>query len=52
MLVPTIVRIITFSHYLVHTQPFFIYLFVLPLDKLILNRIGIIIYKICNGPLP
>ena len=46
------VRIITFSHYLAHTQPLFIDLFVLPLDKLILNRIGIIMYKICNGLLP
>ena len=47
-----IVRIITFSHYLAHTQPLFIDLFLLPLDKLILNRIGIIMYKICNGLLP
>ena len=48
-----IVRIITFSHYLAHTQPpLFIHLFVLPRDKLILNRIDIIIYKICNGLLP
>ena len=45
-------RIITFSHYLAHTQPLFIDLFLLPLDKLILNRIGIIMYKICNGLLP
>ena len=43
---------ITFSHYLAHTQPLFIDLFLLPLDKLILNRIGIIMYKICNGLLP
>ena len=47
-----IVRILTFSHYLAHTQPFFIDLFLLPLDKLILNRIGIIMYKICNCLLP
>ena len=47
-----IVRIITFSHYLAYTQPLFIDLFLLPLDKLILNRIGIIMYKICNGLLP
>ena len=43
-----IVIIITFSHYLAHTQSLFIDLFSLPLDKLILNRIGIIMYKICN----
>ena len=40
------------SHYLAHTQPLFIDLFLLPLDKLTLNRIGIIMYKICNGLLP
>ena len=45
-------RIITFSHYLAHTQPLFIDLFLFPHDKLILNRIGIIMYKICNGLLP
>ena len=45
-------RIITFSHYLAHTQPLFIDLFLLPLDKLILNRNGIIMYEICNGLLP
>ena len=46
------VIIITFSHYLAHTQPLFIDLSLLPLDKLILNRFGIIMYKICNGLLP
>ena len=46
------VRIITFSHYLAHIQPLFIDLFLLSLDKLILNRIGIIMYMICNGLLP
>ena len=47
-----VVRIITFSHYLAHTQPICIDLSILPLDKLILNRIGIIMYKISNGLLP
>ena len=46
------VRIITFSHYLAHTQPLSIYLFLLPLDKLILNHIGIIMYKLSHGLLP
>ena len=46
------VIIITFSHYLAHTQPLFIDLFLLPPDKLIFNRIGIIMYKICKGLLP
>ena len=45
-------RIITFSHYLAHTQPLFIDLFLLPLDKFLLNRIGTIMYKICNDLLP
>ena len=45
-------QIITVSHYLAHTQPLFIDLFLLPLDILILNHIGIILYKICNGLLP
>ena len=38
------VRVITFSHYLAHTQPLFIHLSIMCLDKLILNRIGIIMY--------
>ena len=46
------VRIITLSHYLAHTQPLFIDLFLLPLDKFILHRIGIIMYEVCNGLLP
>ena len=36
------VRIITFSHYLAHTQPLFLSLSILPLDKLFLNQIGIV----------
>ena len=48
----TIAGLLTFSRYLAHTQPFFIDLFLLPLAKLILNRIGIIMYKKCNGLLP
>ena len=51
-LVHQFVRIITFSHYLALTQPLFNYLFLLPLDRLILNRIRIIMYTICNGLLP
>ena len=47
-----VVRIITISHYLAHTQPLFQSLFILPVDKLILNQIGIFIYKYCNGLLP
>ena len=47
-----VVRIITFAHYLAHTQPLFQSLSILPVDKLILNQIGIIMYKHCNGLLP
>ena len=47
-----VVRIITFSHYLAHTQPLFQSLSILPVDKLILNQIGIVMYKYCNGLLP
>ena len=46
------VRIITFSHYLAHTQPLFQSSSILPVDKLILNQIGIVMYKYCNGLLP
>ena len=45
-------RIIIYSIYLTHTQPLFIDLFLLLLVKLILNRMCIIIYKLCNGLLP
>ena len=43
------VRIITFSHYLAHTDPLFLSLSILPLDKLFLYKIVIIMYKYCNG---
>ena len=42
----------TFSHYLAHTETLFINLEILPLDKLILNRIAIIMYKYTNDMLP
>ena len=47
-----IIRIITFSTYLAHTQPLFHNLSILPLDKLILDRIGILMFKYSNGLLP
>ena len=47
-----IVRIITFSQFLAHTEPIFINLSILPLHKLILNRIGIAMYKFANNLLP
>ena len=47
-----IIRIITFSEYLAHTAPIFIDLQILPLDKLFLDRVGIMMYKYNNGLLP
>ena len=47
-----IARIITFSQFLAHTEPIFIDLSILPLHKLILNRIGIAMYKFANNLLP
>jgi len=47
-----IVRLITFSPYLAHTEPIFHNLLILPLDKLIFHRIGILMYKLSNGMLP
>ena len=41
-----IVRIITFSDKMAHTDPIFKDLHVLPIDKLIHNRIGVFMYKI------
>ena len=47
-----IVRLITFSSYLAHTQPIFTDLLILPLDKLIFHRIGIMMFKYSKGVLP
>ena len=44
-----VVRIITFSNYLAHTQALFQSLSILPVDTLFLNQIGIVMYKYCNG---
>ena len=44
-----VARIITFSHYLVHTHPLFLSLSIILLDKLFLNQIGIVMYKYYNG---
>ena len=41
-----IVRIITFSDKMAHTDPIFKDLHVLPIDKLIHNRLGVFMYKI------
>ena len=42
----------TFSSYLAHTETLFINPEILPLDKLILNRIAIMMYKYTNDMLP
>ena len=47
-----IIRIITFSHYISHTQPLFQYLSILPLEKLVLYRIALIMYKMSNSLIP
>ena len=44
-----IVRIITFSTYCAHTDPLFKDLNILNIDKLVVHRIGIAMYKINNG---
>ena len=47
-----IVRIMTFSSYYAHTAPIFKDLKILTIDKLIVHRIGITMYKYSNGLLP
>ena len=47
-----IVRIMTFSSYYAHTAPIFKDLTILTIDKLIVHRIGITMYKYSNGLLP
>ena len=43
------VRTITFSDRLAHTEPLFLNLDILPIDKLIQNRIGLFMYKMFHG---
>ena len=47
-----IIRIMTFSLYWAHTETLFINLEILRLDKLILNKIAIMMYKYTNDMLP
>ena len=42
----------TFSTYYAHTAPIFKDLTILTIDKLIVHRIGVIMYKYSNGLLP
>ena len=46
------IRIITFFHYVSHTQPLFQDLPILPLEKLVLYRIALIMYKMSNSLIP
>ena len=42
----------TFSTYCAHTEPIFKDLYVLRINKLVIHRIGIMMYKFNNGLLP
>ena len=44
-----IIGLITFSGRLSHTEPLFLQLNILPIDKLIQDRIGLFRYKMYNG---
>ena len=44
-----IVRILTFSTYYAHTDPLFKDLNIFTIDKLVVHRIGIALYKINDG---
>ena len=45
-------RIVTFSNYTAHTQPIFIELNVLPFNKLVIQRIGLQMFKYRNHTVP
>ena len=47
-----IIRIMSFSHYLAHTNPLFPSMEVLPLMKIFLYKVGLIMYKYSNNLLP
>ena len=47
-----IVRLNTFSTYCAHTGPIFIDLSILTIDKLVIHRISIMMYKFSNSLLP
>ena len=47
-----IIRIMSFSHYLAHTNPLFLSMEVLPLMKIFLYKVGLIMYKYSNNLLP
>ena len=47
-----IVRIITFSAFLAHTAPIFLNLRLLPLNKIVLHRTSVFMFKLMNNMLP
>ena len=47
-----IVRIITFSAFLAHTAPIFLNLRLLPLNKIVLHRTSVFMFKLMNNLLP
>ena len=47
-----IVRIITFSAFLAHTAPIFFNLRLLPLNKIVLQRTSVFMFKLMNNMLP
>ena len=47
-----VIRVITFSPYLAQTDPMFTKFNILPLNKIIFSRIGIMMYKYSKGLLP
>ena len=49
LLQKNIIRILSFSHYLAHTNPLFLSMEVLPLRKLFLYEVGLIMYKYSNN---
>ena len=47
-----LVRIMTFSTYYAHTDPLFKDMEILIIDKIVIHRIGILMYKLNSGHLP
>ena len=47
-----VIRVITFALYLAHMDPIFKIFNILPLNKLIFSRIGIMMYTYSKGLLP
>ena len=47
-----IVRIMTFAPYLAHTEPIFNYLELLRVEKIFINKVGIVMFKYSCDMLP